>query len=158
MKAPRIKEGYAQNDAYLLKNGEDIYDDFYADIYDELVYNDMKDDYEINQLVDKTGVTQQSNIMDVGSGTGHHVAKLNEQGYRTIGMDISPAMLKKAKENFPSCKFMLGDATGSPDINYNSFTHILSLYFTIYYMKNKNVFYKLYELVNSWRIFIITFG
>jgi SAM-dependent methyltransferase len=141
VKAPQIKEGYAQNDAYLLKNGEDIYDDFYADIYDELVYNDMKDDYEINQLVDKTGVTEQSNILDVGSGTGHHVAKLNEQGYRTIGMDISPAMLKKAKDNFPSCKFMLGDATGSPDVNYNSFTHILSLYFTVYYMKNKNGFF-----------------
>ena len=141
VKAPRITEGYAQNDAYLLKDGEDIYDDFYADIYDELVYNDMKDDYEISQLVDKTGVTQQSIILDVGSGTGHHVAKLNEQGYRTIGMDISPAMLKKAKENFPSCKFMLGDATGSPDVNYNSFTHVLSLYFTIYYMKNKNAFF-----------------
>jgi len=141
VKAPQIKEGYAQNDAYLLKNGEDIYDDFYADIYDELVYNDMKDDYEISQLVDKTRVTQQSNILDVGSGTGHHVSKLNEQGYRTIGMDISPAMLKKAKENFPSCKFMLGDATGSPDVNYNSFTHVLSLYFTIYYMKNKNGFF-----------------
>ena len=141
VKAPQIKEGYAQNDAYLLKNGEDIYDDFYADIYDELVYNDMKDDYEISQLVDKTRVTQQSNILDVGSGTGHHVSKLNEHGYRTIGMDISPAMLKKAKENFPSCKFMLGDATGSPDVNYNSFTHVLSLYFTIYYMKNKNGFF-----------------
>lgn len=141
VKAPRITEGYAQNDAYLLKDGEDIYDDFYADIYDELVYNDMKDDYEISQLVDKTGLTQQSIILDVGSGTGHHVAKLNEQGYRTIGMDISPAMLKKAKENFPSCKFMLGDATGSPDVNYNSFTHVLSLYFTIYYMKNKNAFF-----------------
>ena len=141
VKAPRITEGYAQNDAYLLKDGEDIYDDFYADIYDELVYNDMKDDYEISQLVDKTGVTQQSIILDVGSGTGHHVAKLNEQGYRTIGMDISPAMLKKAKENFPSCKFMLGDATGSPDVNYNYFTHVLSLYFTIYYMKNKNAFF-----------------
>lgn len=141
VKAHRITEGYAQNDAYLLKDGKDIYDDFYADIYDELVYNDMKDDYEISQLVDKTGVTQQSIILDVGSGTGHHVAKLNEQGYRTIGMDISPAMLKKAKENFPSCKFMLGDATGSPDVNYNSFTHVLSLYFTIYYMKNKNAFF-----------------
>jgi len=143
VKAPsnQIKEGYTQNDTFLLKDGQDIYDDFYADIYDELVYNEMKDDYEIGQIIDKTEVTNQSIILDVGSGTGHHVSKLNDKGYKTVGMDISPAMIKKSNENFPSCKFMLGDATESPDVNYNSFTHILSLYFTIYYMKNKSKFF-----------------
>jgi len=134
-------EGYEQNDNFLLKVGENIYDDFYADIYDELVYNEMKDDYEIGEIVNKTGPTTQSVILDIGSGTGHHVSKLNEQGYKTIGMDLSPSMIKKSKENFPSCHFILGDATGNPDIQYNSFTHILSLYFTIYYMKNKNKFF-----------------
>ena len=143
VKAPsnHIKEGYAQNDKFLLKDGQDIYDDFYVDIYDELVYNEMKDDYEIGQIIDKTDVTIQSIILDIGSGTGHHVSKLNDKGYKTVGMDNSPAMIKKSKENFPSCKFMLGDATESPDVRYNSFTHILSLYFTIYYMKNKSKFF-----------------
>ena len=91
-------EGYEQNDNFLLKVGENIYDDFYADIYDELVYNEMKDDYEIGEIVNKTGPTSQSVILDIGSGTGHHVSKLNEQGYKTIGMDVSPSMIKKSKE------------------------------------------------------------
>ena len=48
------KEGYQQNDNFLFKQGSAIYDNFYADIYDYLVFNNMKDDYEIGQIIEKT--------------------------------------------------------------------------------------------------------
>ena len=41
------KEGYTQNDSFLFKRGGEIYDEFYVDIYDHLVFNNLKDDYEI---------------------------------------------------------------------------------------------------------------
>ena len=41
------KEGYKQNDTFLFKQDSDVYDDFYANIYDFLVFNNLKNNYEI---------------------------------------------------------------------------------------------------------------
>jgi len=134
-------EGFQQMDNFVLKTGEGIYDDFYADIYDYLVYNNLKDDYEVGQIINKTKPTSESIILDLGSGTGHHVAELASQGYNVIGLDNSSAMVKKAKENFPNYKFLQGDMTNSMQFNSGSFTHIMCLYFTIYYVKDKAQFF-----------------
>ena len=138
------KEGYQQQASekkFIMKSENDIYDDFYIDNYDDLFYSNMKDDYEIGQIINKTGPTSESRFLDIGSGIGHHVSKLGEQGYNVIGLDISEAMIKKSKEKFPSSEFILGDATSSLDFEYNSFTHILCMYFTVYYMKHKERFF-----------------
>jgi SAM-dependent methyltransferase len=140
-------EGYEQRyseqkgEKFILKEGNDIYDDFYIGIYDDLFYSTMKDDYEIGQIIHKTEPTNESRILDIGSGTGHHVSKLGEEGYHAIGLDSSEAMVKKAKELFPSSEFVVGDATGSLDFQFNYFTHILCMYFTVYHMKNKERFF-----------------
>jgi len=137
------KEGFEQQDSFLLKTNDELYDNFYAEIYDELVFNNIKDDYEVGEIINKTSVTSQSIILDIGSGTGHHVAKLNEQGFANVsGVDKSKNMVNKAKSNFPSYKFLLGDVTNSNLFKPSSFTHILCLYFTIYYMQDKNVFFQ----------------
>ena len=115
------KEGYQQNDNFLFKNGSDIYDNFYVDIYDQLVFNNIKDDYEIGEIVNITSPTSHSVILDIGSGTGHHVAKLAEKDLNVIGIDISPEMISKAKENFPKYKFVLGDVLKNSQFKYSSF-------------------------------------
>ena len=108
------KEGYEQNDTFLFKKGPEIYDGFYATIYDQLVFNNLKDDYEITQIVNRTTPTSASVILDVGSGTGHHVAKMAEKGLNAVGIDNSQAMIQQAKENYPQYDFQLGSAL---DIN-----------------------------------------
>ena len=35
------REGFEQNEKYVFKTGLDIYDDFYAEIYDYLVFNSL---------------------------------------------------------------------------------------------------------------------
>jgi len=143
----KFKEGYEQRDneekgeKFILKEGNDIYDDFYISIYDDLFYSSMKDDYEIGQIINKTEPTSESRILDIGSGIGHHVSKLEEQGYHAIGLDASESMVKKAKETFPSSEFIVGDATGALNFQFNYFTHILCMYFTIYHIKNKERFF-----------------
>ena len=135
------KEGFEQSDKFLFKRGTDVYDDFYASIYDHLVFNNMKDDYEITSIVSHTTPTSQSVILDVGSGTGHHVAKLAEKDLNVIGIDISPSMINTAKQNFPKYKFKLGNVLDENQFKHNSFTHILCLYFTIYYFEDKRKFF-----------------
>jgi SAM-dependent methyltransferase len=137
----RKKEGFEQMDTFLIKSGSDIYDDFYADIYDYLVFNNLKDDYEVGYIMNSVSPSSQSKILDIGCGTGHHVSSLGSKGLDVLGIDISPSMIKKAKTNFPDYKFTVGDALNNHLFESNSFTHILCMYFTIYYFKDKAQFF-----------------
>lgn len=137
-----MKEGFEQNDQFLIKSGPEIYDQFYADIYDYLVFNSLKNDYEVGEILNKTTPTSQSRILDVGCGTGHHVSSLGSKGYDVLGIDISPSMIKKAKENFPDYKFEVADALEGSKFQPDFFTHILCMYFTIYYFPDKALFFQ----------------
>jgi SAM-dependent methyltransferase len=141
-KTPKTIEGFEQNEQFLLKSGTDMYDGFYVDVYDYLVFNNLKDEYEVGEIINKTNPTSESRVLDIGCGTGHHVGTLTTNGFNTVGIDISPAMITKAKENYPTCKFIQGNALDADQFTSNSFTHILCLYFTIYYFKNKRQFFE----------------
>lgn len=141
LKSNKTVEGFEQNDQFLIKNGSGIYDDFYADIYDYLVFNNLKDDYEVGFIMNSAQPSSQSKILDVGCGTGHHVASLGAKGLDVLGIDISPSMIKKAKENFPDYKFNVSDALDGGSFEPDSFTHILCMYFTIYYFQDKTQFF-----------------
>jgi SAM-dependent methyltransferase len=136
------KEGFEQNDKFLVKTGPEVYDDFYADIYDYLVFNNLKDDYEVGQIINKTEASSQSRILDIGCGTGHHVANLSAKGLDVLGIDMSPSMIAKAKENYPDYKFQVADALNKNQFDPETFTHILCMYFTIYYIKDKTTFFQ----------------
>lgn len=135
------KEGYTQNDAFLFKRDTEIYDDFYADIYDLLVFNNLKDDYEIGQIKNKIVPNAKNVILDVGCGTGHHVDKLSKYDLNVIGVDISPSMISKAKSNYPNYNFIIGDVLDNYSFKNSQFTHIICLYFTIYYFEDKMKFF-----------------
>ena len=66
------RENFEQRESFTFKKGIDIYDDFYANVYDHLVYNNIKTDYEVGQIINTTTPSSQSIILDVGCGTGHH--------------------------------------------------------------------------------------
>lgn len=136
-------EGYETRTELIFKENDTIYDNFYASIYDQLVYNEIRDDYQVGMIMNKTSPSSESRILDIGSGTGQIVNKLNNMGYvNALGVDKSSAMIKKARDNFPTCDFMKGDVMHSSLFQYSSFTHIICLYFTFYYIKNKYTFLK----------------
>ncbi len=134
-------EGFITADKYLFKSGNEVYDEFYANIYDYLVFNEIKNAYEIGEIVNTTGPDETSVILDVGCGTGHHVDALSKDNLKVLGIDISPSMIQKAKQNYPSRDFSVGNALDSTQFNSNVFTHILCLYFTIYYFPDKRRFF-----------------
>ena len=136
-----VKEGMVTSDKFLFKQGEDVYDDFYVGIYDYLVFNGIRNDYEVGQIINKSNPTEASIIADIGCGTGHQVANLSSKGLKVIGVDISPSMIEKAKENYPTLNFQVGNALDNGLFKMNSLTHILSLYFTVYFFKDKRHFF-----------------
>ena len=133
------KEGMIDNTKILIKSGDAIYDDFYASIYDYLVFSSAKNDYEIGTIINSSNPTNTSIIADIGCGTGHHVDALKK--FKVIGIDKSPSMIEAAKEKFPDSNFIVGDALDNGLFKTESLTHILCLYFTIYYIKDKRHFF-----------------
>lgn len=128
---------------FIFKQGDAIYDDFYASIYDYLVFNQIKNDYEFGTIINNTKPNEKSVIADIGCGTGHQVNDLKNKNLEIIGVDISPSMIDKAKLNYPifASNFKVGNALDGFLFKENSLTHILCLYFTIYYMKDKMKFF-----------------
>ena len=139
-KSAVYKEGFVQREKYILKRGAEIYDDFYSSIYDELVYDNVKNDFEVGEITRLVKPTQRSRVLDIGSGNGHHVKLLEKSGYKVEGVDKSSAMVKSAKNKYPNCKFKQGDVLESMLYPKNNFTTITCLYFTIYYINDKHLF------------------
>jgi SAM-dependent methyltransferase len=136
-------EGFEQKEEFISKTDViGIYDDFYANVYDYLVFNEVKNDYEIGEIVNKTQLSEDSRVLDVGSGTGRHVGELLEQHISAEGIDISPHMVVKAKENYPKANFRVADVMDKSIYPPGQFTHITCLYFTIYYIQDKPTFFK----------------
>lgn len=135
-------ENFEKSTRFITKRGPAIYDDFYVSVYDDLLFSEFKNDYEIGQIINRTGPTTQSNILDIGSGTGHHVGLLAQKGFKCQGIDLAPAMVRKAQENYPDCQFAVGDATKSIQFQPGQFTHITCMYFTIYMIKDKSTFFQ----------------
>ncbi len=138
-----VQEGMVDSSKFLFKQGTAVYDDFYANVYDYLVFNQLRNDYEIGQIINSTTPNEKSVIADIGCGTGHHVKELNSKNLQIIGVDISPSMIEKAKTDNPRLarQFVIGNGLNGQLFQDNSLTHILCLYFTIYYMENKMLFF-----------------
>jgi SAM-dependent methyltransferase len=131
----------ASSENIIFKQSNEVYDDFYANIYDYLVFSKIKNDYEIGLIMNNSQPTVSSVIADIGCGTGHHVSSLSSKNLDVVGIDISPSMIQKAKENYAGSNFMVGDAMDNALFKLNSLTHILCMYFTIYYFKDKRHFF-----------------
>jgi len=138
-----VKEGFTKKVALTDTKTEtkEIYDNFYANVYDMLVYDELKDEFEISNILQIISKTELPTVLDIGCGTGNHVKELYESGIKNVyGIDISKAMILKAKEKYPeiSSHFIEGDFMELP---IKSFTDLTCLYFTIYYMKDKRRFF-----------------
>jgi SAM-dependent methyltransferase len=136
-----ITEGFEESKEVITKKGPEVYDDFYAKFYDNLLYNKIKNKFEVESIVNTTSPTSQSIILDIGSGTGHHVNEFAKLGCDVMGIDISPAMVSLSMINYPNSKFKQQDALDQMAFPGSSYTHITCLYFTLYYIKDKNKFF-----------------
>jgi ubiquinone/menaquinone biosynthesis C-methylase UbiE len=132
------KEGFVQQEKFVLKKDGQSYDDFYAQIYDKIHSPDPK--RELEEIMKITGADNKSAFLDVGSGTGCTIAALADSGAKCIGIDKSDAMVTVAKEKCGS-SVIKGDVTEPIHFSRNQFTHILCLNKTIYEIEDKHAFF-----------------
>lgn len=140
-----IREGYdgiGQQEKFVSKENTEIFDSFYTSIYDDLVYDQIKNEFEIGEIVRTTEPSSQSLMLVLGSRTGIFVKELADKGFKAIGVDDAENMTAHAKSKYPSLEFKTGNTNNSILFSPNTFTHITALYFTIYYTKNKLQFFQ----------------
>ena len=135
------KEGFKQKEKFLLKEDGNIYDKFYSSIYDSLAFDESRYDFECQKLK-KIIQNKNSKVLDIGCGTGNHIDFFNKNGIKSVGLDKSSSMIAEAKSKFPKGNFKVGNCLKGLTFNSNSFSHITALYFTIYEIKNKSLFFK----------------
>jgi SAM-dependent methyltransferase len=90
-----------------------VADDYAAHIFDEL-----KDKPFDRQLLDHVAASAAGGVIcDLGCGPGHVARYLHERGANVIGVDLSPAMVERARSLTPAVRFEAGDmrALGVPD-------------------------------------------
>jgi SAM-dependent methyltransferase len=144
-------EGFTQDKQFVLKEDNDIYDDFYIEIYDLLNDTMTRTEYDINKIIDTTQLNPETAyVLDVGCGTGCLVNEFTKKGINVKGIDKSLNMINYANSKYPT---LLRNETQMKPIIYQymeaedpiiyercSFSHILCLYMTLYEMKDKMIF------------------
>ena len=139
----RSAEVFTQKDAFVLKQNGEIYDDFYASVYDTIHKTDTRSQWELRQMLKLTDAdTKNSTILDVGSGTGYVVNELQRAGYRAYGIDNSESMVKQSEEKYPDITIKKADVLDPMNYEKMTFTHVLCINFTIYEFKNKSTFFR----------------
>jgi len=133
-------EGFTQMEKFKVYKNENLYDDFYCDIYDDLVYDPAKNDYEIDELTHILKPKKNKVLVDVGCGRGHHVNLFTKKGFDASGVDSSNSMIELAKKKYPKSKFKKGNVLDAVLYQPSSIDAISCLYFTIYYIKDKKTF------------------
>ena len=124
-------------------HNNNMYDKFYASIYDFIAFDNDKNVFEIKKIIELTSPNMNSTILDIGSGLGHHVNALNENYCgNIIGIDKSQDMIDYSKLLYPdiSASFHNIDITTENVMPNQYFSHILCLYFTIYYIQDQKQF------------------
>jgi len=137
-KKNKAQEGFHQDKLYVLKQNQEVYDDFFAEMYDGVNDRDKICQKELFQIIKMTETTIRNSVfLDIGSGTGCVVNELTKAGYDTYGIDKSSAMNNYAEAKYPDVNIKLADVLDPMTYETGVFTHILCLNFTIYEFKDK---------------------
>jgi len=83
-------EGFHQTKPYVYKKDDDIYDEFYADIYDELMNTSARSEWELVQMIRITSPdTNNSVFLDIGSGIGEVTDVFREEGWLSHAVEMN---------------------------------------------------------------------
>jgi SAM-dependent methyltransferase len=139
----RVGEGFSQDSPYEVMRDSEVYDEFYVEIYDNIMKPEIRSDFEIETIVNSTFPSKKHSVfLDIGSGTGHLANKLHSQGYQVQTIDKSKAMVKYANEKYPKLNSIQGDTMDPMTFDRGVFTHILCLGMTIYEIPDKLEFFR----------------
>jgi len=113
--------------------------EWFVDYFGEDYYHfDRHEDtaLEVEGLSQLIGKPDGRLILDLGCGYGRHTAPLRSRGYRVVGYDRSPALLRHAQIRDPSGFWIRGDMRALPFLE--PFDIVISLFNSLGYFEEEN--------------------
>lgn len=108
--------------------------EFYDLIYEALGKNYAAESRRLQDIVQRHGIPDGSSLLDVGCGTGGHLAQLKDH-YAVEGLDLDQGMLAQAKSKLPDIPFHEADM-----VEFNlgrTYDVLLNLFSSIGYAKTE---------------------
>lgn len=127
-----------------------LYDKFYASVYDMLTQQQTRTAAKVAVILQewekKSWKKEQMEVLDAGCGTGVACAAFAKMKVkRVLALDKSDAMLDRAKfgnkEN-AMVEYRKADLNNPSALNGGEVTHAICLYFSIYYLPDKDAFFR----------------
>jgi SAM-dependent methyltransferase len=136
------KEGFSQDEDYVYKRNDEVFDRFYIEIMDELYRNTISFPLEIEHIIKSTHPDNNSKILNLSSNTGLFVNEFKKYNNNVFGCESSQNMINYSNEMYPNSVIIKGDINNPMLFNTNSFTHIICNNFNFYRFKNKDKVFK----------------
>ena len=139
-------------------DNEELYDSFYASIYDQLCQGSVRTQAEVglvlHEWTKRGDDLKDFSVLDAGCGTGIapvSFAKMNVK--KVVGLDKSEAMINQAKtktlpqttltdEQKEKVEWRTADLMNPSAAAGGEFTHATMLYFTVYYLPDKETVFR----------------
>jgi SAM-dependent methyltransferase len=134
-------EGFTQDSPFIIKRDDEIYDNFYAEIYNKLYESENGSGYLVDLILKNTGLDQKNSVM-LFIGYCDEINKLQDKGYNIFAIDKSQAIIDYNIEKHPKLKIKVGDYESPMMYDSATFTHISCIGFNIYRIKDKISFFR----------------
>lgn len=129
---------------------DSLYDSFYASVYDQLTQQQTRTAAKVALIFQewqkKAWKPEQMVVLDAGCGTGVACAAFAKMKVKQVlALDKSDAMLEVAKfgnQKNPTVTFRKADLQNPSACSGGEVTHVACLYFTLYYLPDKEAFFR----------------
>jgi SAM-dependent methyltransferase len=144
------REGFTDSPTETFLTNDKLYDTFYASVYDQLTQQQTRTAAKVALIVQewkqKAWNAEQMDVLDAGCGTGVASAAFAKMNVKSVlALDKSEAMLDKAKfgnQKNPTVTYRLADLNNPSALGGSEVSHAACLYFTIYYLPDKEAFFR----------------
>ena len=144
------REGFTDSPNETFLTNDKLYDTFYASVYDQLTQQQTRTAAKVALIVQewkqKAWNAEQMDVLDAGCGTGVASAAFAKMNVKSVlALDKSEAMLDKAKfgnQKNPTVTYRLADLNNPSALGGSEVSHAACLYFTIYYLPDKEAFFR----------------
>ena len=136
-------EGFSQELPFILKEGDDIFDEFYAQIYDIIHKPNLYVDSITDDIIKNTNINEDKCVSLVIAGdTGEQNNSFQSKGIDTYTIFKHRDMYEHSLIKFPNMKAKVDDLENPMAYETNTFSHILCSGTTLYTMKTKEIFFR----------------
>lgn len=149
---------FQEKDTYEKKSFFDIseiYDQFYTSVYSSMItpYKALLCTFEVEDFLKNVSDTKEKSLLDIGCGTGHHLAEFRKAGFHVTGLDQSSSMLEESRKvlsatekgqpNASTFRLVQGDMQTGAIFPVAKFDFCTCYYFSFYFAENPS------QLVNN---------